>query len=341
MSKEDELISSQQAFDRNLKAVPTDGLLLSGRRFKEYGRTATTFTKLKMWPERYEAELTGIRLAGSVGVLVPVVLDHNFDGQWGSVSYTLIDEKRLDQVLWPEPTGDQVFQAGVTLSKIHMAQDEADPIDDVFIRRNGYFLDDMQKRATLPGDVYTLASGVFDKIRSEVKKRGRTGYSHGDYVLQNIFNTNPLTVFDWEYSHQGYSPFDCGSFLSNMVFAVTEGSWNFADYFRKYAEFLRGYESESHNTGVAGEQITGLRFLGHRVPPQFYLFTLEKLAILDGKENVAQILEGGVEIETAKIILEQRGVKMDENWGTKLLTKLQQGGYQPDRNFWKWVKEEM
>jgi len=341
MSKEDELISSQQAFDRNLKAVPTDGLLLSGRRFKEYGRTATTFTKLKMWPERYEAELSGIRLAGSVGVSVPTVLDHNFDGQWGSVSYTLIEERRLDQVLWPESSGDQVFHTGATLSKIHGAQADAEPVDDVFTRRHTYFLDDMQKRSILPDDVYALASRVFSRIRGIVKKNGRAGYSHGDYVLQNIFDTNPLTVFDWEYSHQGYCPFDCGSFLSNMVFAVTEGSWNFADYFKNYAEFIKGYGLTGHETGVSGDQVSGLRFLGHRVPPQFYLFTLEKLAILDGKSDVDQILEGGVEVEDAKRILEKHGVKMDENWGTKVLAKLQQGGYQPDRNFWKWVKEEI
>jgi len=338
MKKEDELTTSDQAFDHHLKAVPTEGLLLSGRRFKEYKTTDDTFTKLKMWPERYEAELTGIRLAGSVGVSVPDVTEHSFDGQWGSVSYKFIEARRLDQVVWSSgPSSELIFDAGRTLAQIHQAKAGVEPIADVFTRRHTYFLDDMRKRSLIPEGCYTLASKTFNKIELEIRNQGQQGYAHGDFVLQNVFDTKPMTVFDWEYSHSGFCPFDAGSFLSNMVFAVTEGNWNFTDYASNYSNFLSGYESSGHSLGVDKELISGLRFLGHRVPPQFYLYTMEKLAIIDGKNKVEGILNGGITPTEAKSILKENGVEMDENWGEKVLVKLESGGYKPDVNFWNWV----
>lgn len=338
MKKEDELTTSAQAFDHHLKAVPTDSLLLSGRRFKEYKTTQDTFTKLKMWPERYEAELAGISLARSVGVSVPEVIDHNIDVQWGSVSYRFIEAKRLDQVVWSSgPSPELIFDAGSTLAQIHQAKPATEPIADVFVRRHTYFLDDMRQRSSIPEDCYTLANQTFKKIETIIKDQGERGCAHGDYVLQNVFDTKPMTVFDWEYSHSGFCPFDAGSFLSNMLFAATEGNWNFTDYHENYSNFLKGYELTGHNLGVEKELIAGLRFLGHRVPPQFYLFVMEKLAILDSKKEVEEILNGGVTPIEAKLVLKQHGVEMDENWGEKVLVKLQSGGYKPDVNFWNWV----
>jgi len=337
---ESETASSEMtAHNHQLKAIPVEAILLSGRRFKEYQITPQTFTKLKMWPDKYEAELRGISLARANGITVPEIVESSLE-EWGSITYRLIEAPRLDQSVWNNYNADTLPNVGSTLAQIHRVEVDGDPNTVVFPRRNKYFLDDMRRRATIPEDCFRLAEIAFNKASAAIYQSRYTGFVHGDYGLQNIFDTTPLTVFDWEYSHVGYPVFDIGTCLSDMVFAVTQGNWRFQDYFSGYQAVVSGYKSANPNGSSSMEAITALRFLGHRVPPQFYLFTIEKLGIFDGHGDVRQILEGQTTPETAKEVLRQHGVEMDDLWGGKVLQKLTLGGYQPDTVFWDWVRSE-
>jgi hypothetical protein len=335
--REDQTISHElDTFAHDLKSIPTEKILLSGKRFKKYRITASFFTKLRMWPDKYKAEVKGIELAKEGGITVPTVVEHSLN-KWGSITYQLITAPRLDQTLWYRINKETLFQVGEILSRIHNIQLDVQPNTIIFPRRNKYFLDDMHRRATIPDSCFQLAEIAYNQANRIIHQNGRTSFVHGDYGLQNIFDTTPLTVFDWEYSHYGFSVFDIGTCLSEMIFAVTEGYWDYVDYFNNCQQFLNGYKSK--NINIDENIFTSLRFLSHRVPPQFYLFTLEKLAFFDNINEVEQILTGRISPEDANSILKSYGVTMDEYWGGKVLHSLSSGNYQPSNGFWLWLKK--
>lgn len=339
--KEEETTSSElDTFINRLKAIPTESILLSGKRFKEYQITPTTFIKSKMWPDKYNAELKGIELAKANGIAVPEVINHNL-GEWGSITYRLIKTSRLDQTVWNNYNGDTLTNVGSILARIHQIKVDGEPSKIVFPRRNKYFLDDMRRRAIIPEDCFTIAETAFGKASSLIYQNGSLGFVHGDFGLQNLFNTKPLTVFDWEYSHSGYPIFDLGTCLSDMVFAVTEGNWGLKSYFEGCQRVVEGYRSGNSAALLDNNILTTLRFLGHRVPPQFYLFAIEKLAISDGIGEVKEILRGNISLDESKNILKTHGIEMDDFWGGKVLNALLQGGYQSNPDFWEWIKKAL
>lgn len=339
--KEEETTSSElDTFRNHLKAIPTESILLSGKRFKEYQITPTTFVKSKMWQDKYETELKGIELASANGIAVPEVISHSL-GEWGSITYRLIKTPRLDQTIWNDYSGDTLANVGSTLARIHQIKVDGEPSTVVFPRRNKYFLDDMRRRAIIPEDYFAIAETAFAKACSLIYQSGQPGFVHGDFDLQNIFGTEPLTVFDWEYSHSGYPIFDLGTCLSDMVFAVTEGNWDLKNYSEGCRKVVEGYSSGSSAIQLDDNILTALRFLGHRVPPQFYLFAIEKLAINDGIDEVKEILNGNTSPDESREMLKAHGIELDDLWGEKILKALSRGGYQSNPDFWEWTKKAL
>jgi len=337
--KEDgETTTELDTFRRRLKAIPTESILLSGKRFKEYQITETTFTKSKMWPDKYEAELRGIELAKASGLNVPEIVEHNLD-EWGSITYKLVRAPRLDQTVWTSYNAATLSAVGSTLAQLHHIKAEGEPNTIVFPRRNKYFLDDMRRRASLPEDCFTYAEMAFNKATSVIYQSNKVGFVHGDFGLQNIFDTDPLTVFDWEYSHTGFPVFDIGTCLSDMIFGVTEGNWSLQNYFEGTQRVIEAYKLDNSEVIPPDEILSTLRFLGQRVPPQFYLFAIEKLAVSDEIKAVERVLMGRTSIDESIVILKSHGIEMDNLWGGKVLKALSQGGYQFNPNLWEWIKK--
>lgn len=340
-SKDNErIITEAEAFQNHLKPLPTNSITPRSGRSTEYKITNTTFTKSNLQPNRYKAELQGIRLASLSGINVPNIIENNLK-ELGSITYEFINSPRLDQTIWNDFNENTLVDIGSTLGRINKIKTEEDLKTDVFLRRNKHFLDDMRYVATIPNDYFTLAENTFKKACAVIYKNEQIGFVHGDYGFQNIFNTNPLTVFDWERSHMDYPIFDIGTCLSYMIFATTEGNWSMENYFNGIKKITEGYKLENPNIKLSGEVLSTLRFFSYRVPPQFYLYVIEKLAINDGIHEVRDVLEGKTTFDESKIILRQCGVEMDKFWGERILKTLSKGGYQSDPFFWKWTRKEL
>lgn len=313
-------------------------LKLTGR-VKKYDITETTFGKREMWPESYTSEIRGLNIARAHGISVPKIISHNLDANGGNITFERLRNKRLDQVLWNNPNPQLLKSFGSLLADIHTVSDSTSP--DVSVIKHRFLA--LQKEASalsvLPEESIKAASSLMEHVISQLATYGPYSYIHGDYTMQNIFHGSPPIVYDWERSTQGPSYYDLGCFLSYMILLVTEGGWTYEQYQAAKNTFIEGYKQKRLIPHEALNLIKALDFLGHRRVEQYYLFVMERLAVVGSVSQMMQILKGEFSISDSIRCLEQAGIKMDPVLGIKLLESLRRHDYPISEDFWLWVEK--
>lgn len=306
---------------------------------KEYEATATTFTKKGMWPERYQAEVRGIKIAKEVDVFTPCIISSELNNFGGKVVMKYIYSPRLDQVLWGNPDPIIFKEVGATLAKIHKASIGEEISMRLANRRFRDLESDVLRRGQLPSYIINCASQIFKTICKKMGKH-KPCFIHGDYTIQNMFYDESLIVFDWEHSCICSPIYDIGASLSFLILLVMDGGWSFVDYFNAIIYFLDGYKFNRLAKEDKRWITDALRFLGHRQIPQYYLFVLEYLAIVKDNQVCMSILKGDGQIEHTTQLLVDMGLNFDQMWLDKILRALQAGGYNFSIEFWNWCRRE-
>ena len=294
---------------------------------KEYLETDNTFTKLGMWPERYRTEVLALQLVATGGISVPTVISHGKDKYGnGYIELQRINAPRADQIIWNKPNFGLIKEMGRILAKIHQIQ-VSGWVDLSLARRRFYDLSrDIENKSRLPLSVYCAGKSVFSRILAEMEE-DRPCLIHGDYTFQNIFSQEPLVVFDWEHSCVCSGLYDIGTFLSFMILPVTDGYWNFSDYFEAQDSFIFGYTEVCPEIKTKMSIIDALRYLGHRQVPQYYLFVLEYEAFVNSNWLCLEILQGNIKSAEDWRYLEKQGLVFEPVWFAKIIRALASGGY--------------
>ena len=306
---------------------------------KEYLETDNTFTKLGMWQERYRAEVLALQLVATGGIAVPTVISHGEDKQGnGYIELQHISAPRADQVIWSKPNLSFIREMGRILAKIHQIQVNGWIDLSLAERRFSDLSCDIENKSRLPLSVYRASRSVFSRILMEMKK-DRPCLIHGDYTLLNIFFQDPPVVFDWEHSCICSGLYDIGTFLSFMILPVTDGYWNFSDYFEARDSFISGYVEVCPEIKTKLSVIDALRYLGHRQVPQYYLFVLEYEAFINNDWLCLEILQGNIKSPEGRRYLENRSLVFEPIWLTKIIRALAVGDYQLSTGLWNLLKE--
>ena len=306
---------------------------------KKYRETDNTFAKLGMWPERYKAEILALQLAATGGIAVPAVISHGED-KWGNgyIELQRINAPRADQVIWGKPNFGFIKEMGRILARIHQIHVSGWINLSLAERRFSDLSSDIKKESQLPLSVYCASKSVFSRILMEMEK-GRPCLIHGDYTFQNIFFQDPLVVFDWEHSCICSGLYDIGTFLSFMILPVTDGCWNFSDYFEAKDSFISGYAEACPEIKTKLPVIDALRYLGHRQVPLYYLFVLEYEASVNNNRLCLEILQGNIKSPQDKRYLENHGLVFEPVWFAKIIRALARGGYQLSTGLLNFLKE--
>jgi hypothetical protein len=305
---------------------------------KQYDLTDTTFVKKGMWPDRYYNELNGLALASASGISTPTVVSSRLDETGGTIVYERLDFPRLDEVLWERRTPEVFTSVGHVLAEINAIPSDKEVSMHLPRRRFKDLENDVLSRGVMPDLIVALCASLFDHACKKVAC-DRSGLVHGDFVLQNIFHDNPLIVFDWEHSGFSSSAYEVGGLLSFMLLLALDGGWNLREYCLAIEHVFDGYGQRA-SLDRRDPYVHTFRFLGHRQVPQYYLFVLEYLAVIQKNGDVKDILAGKASTREASAALSAVGIHMDQTWLEKIILALRSHEYQISHSLWDWYRKE-
>lgn len=303
---------------------------------KQYEASETTFTKRGMWEQRYLQEISGIALAAAAGIRTVRVLESSFSEMGGTVIYERHHGPRLDEVLWSRRNDAALAATGNTLAAIHNIQPSGEASLELPRRRFSDLQADILSRSEIPDEIVGDIAEIF-VLACDDAIADKTSLIHGDYVLQNIFDTVPPTVFDWEHSCAGPTRYDVGVLLSYMLLPALDGGWSLRDYCEACDVVLESY-GETEPIDLNDPLIHIFRLVGHRQVPQYYFMVLEYLAELKEDQDMQRVLKGQTTLDETKDLLVERGIAMDETWLQKMVVALETGGYQTSPSVWEYAR---
>lgn len=308
---------------------------------KGYDKTLTTFTKMGMWPERYFAEISGIRFASESGIKTPTIINAALGDLGGIIVMNRIYKPRLDQVLWGNYNPEVFDHLGKILARIHSVKlGDNVPSFKLMTRRFHDLEKDILAGSYLPHHMVDVAFNSF-KFAFDVMKNDSACLLHGDYTIQNIFfGEDDIIVFDWEHSCFSSKLYDIGTFLSFAILLVLDGGWSFSEYFCAMRRFMDSYQSLLPLNSKEKMVVELLRFLGHRQISQYYLFVLEYAAFVQGDKVCLSILNGD-RVFNPLSKLADIGIKFNPVSGGSLIRAIDRGQYQFSKDFWETYQKEI